>query len=151
MAYVLGPVRPHVKAVAETVGKKYNVSNVIGFGQRDRESDHPLGLALDFMVGNDNAKGDAVAADLRSNATAYGITYVIWEQQIWSTARAGEGWRRMADRGSNTANHMDHVHVSFSATPGSGVPKTSSGFGCVMLFLATTVGIASAVVEQLVR
>jgi hypothetical protein len=26
--------------------------------------------------------------------------------------RASEGWRYMEDRGSTTANHYDHVHVS---------------------------------------
>ncbi|MDQ1640746.1 MAG: hypothetical protein QOJ90_97, partial [Actinomycetota bacterium] len=26
--------------------------------------------------------------------------------------RSSEGWRPMADRGSTTANHYDHVHVS---------------------------------------
>jgi hypothetical protein len=25
---------------------------------------------------------------------------------------AGGGWRPMDDRGSSTANHMDHVHVT---------------------------------------
>jgi hypothetical protein len=26
--------------------------------------------------------------------------------------RSSEGWRYMSDRGSTTANHYDHVHVS---------------------------------------
>ncbi|MEP7157788.1 MAG: SH3 domain-containing protein, partial [Chloroflexota bacterium] len=35
-----------------------------------------------------------------------------WSQRIWSVQRSSEGWRPMADRGSTTANHYDHVHVS---------------------------------------
>ena len=31
---------------------------------------------------------------------------------IWSVERGGEGWRGMSDRGSTTANHYDHVHVT---------------------------------------
>jgi hypothetical protein len=37
---------------------------------------------------------------------------VIYAQKIWSVKRGGEGWRGMSDRGSVTANHYDHVHVS---------------------------------------
>jgi hypothetical protein len=45
------------------------------------------------------------------------ITYVNWDQRIWSVARAGDGWRRMSDLGSVTANHKDHVHISFRRVP----------------------------------
>jgi hypothetical protein len=37
---------------------------------------------------------------------------VIWSQHIWTVQRSSEGWRAMPDRGSTTANHYDHVHVS---------------------------------------
>jgi len=30
----------------------------------------------------------------------------------WGAIRSGEGWRYMPSRGSATANHYDHVHVS---------------------------------------
>jgi hypothetical protein len=42
----------------------------------------------------------------------HGVSYVIYSQRIWSVDRAGEGWRYMSDRGSSTANHYDHVHVT---------------------------------------
>jgi hypothetical protein len=41
------------------------------------------------------------------------IHYIVYRQHIWNIQRAAEGWRPMADRGSWTQNHMDHVHVSF--------------------------------------
>lgn len=39
------------------------------------------------------------------------VGYVIYQQQI-ASSREGWRWRDMEDRGSNTANHFDHVHVS---------------------------------------
>jgi hypothetical protein len=37
-----------------------------------------------------------------------GMKYVIWQQAILQS-KDGQ-WEPMADRGSPTANHMDHVH-----------------------------------------
>jgi hypothetical protein len=44
---------------------------------------------------------------------------VIYHQQIWTVQRSSEGWRSMSDRGSPTANHMDHVHVSVYGNSGT--------------------------------
>jgi hypothetical protein len=115
MAYALGAVKPWVKTAADEVGTRFSVSTIYGVGIRAGESDHPKGLALDFMVGTDAAKGDSIANFVQQNAGHYGVTYIIWKQHIWSTGRASEGWRQMSDRGSITANHFDHVHVSFAA------------------------------------
>lgn len=79
-------------------------------GVRGGSSNHGSGRALDIMV--TGSTGDAIANYVRANAGALGVTEVIWEQKIWTTQRAGEGWRRMSDRGSATANHYDHVHVT---------------------------------------
>ena len=49
---------------------------------------------------------------MRANYAALGVNYVIYSQQIWSVERGGEGWRGDVDRGSTTANHYDHVHVT---------------------------------------
>ena len=56
----------------------------------------------------------AMADYYRAHAAQYGISYIIFNQHIWSVARSSEGWRFMADRGSDTQNHKDHVHVSFN-------------------------------------
>ena len=53
------------------------------------------------------------------NNNALVIEYVIWDQRI----NSGSGWEGMEDRGGATANHEDHVHISFS---GSGSPQTSA-------------------------
>lgn len=77
----------------------------------DALPDHPSGRALDIMITN-SATGWAIANHLRQNAGRLGVSQIIFEQQIWTTQRAGEGWRWMSDRGGATANHYDHVHVT---------------------------------------
>ena len=80
--------------------------------------DHAHGKACDFMesVGGRMPSasamrhGDQVAQYAISNARRLGVSYVIWKQHIWNVR--GGGWRPMADRGSLTQNHYDHVHIS---------------------------------------
>ncbi|WP_024877189.1 hypothetical protein [Saccharomonospora piscinae] len=100
---------PHVAQVGHHVLDRFAVDSVGGRASRANASDHPAGLALDFMV--DPESGDAIAEYLIANQDDFGITYVIWEQRI----NSGSGWSVMEDRGSPTANHLDHVHVSFAA------------------------------------
>lgn len=102
-----GAVAP-VAQVGNHVLTKYDVDSVGGRAGRSGDSDHPSGLALDFMV--DPGTGDQVADYVLQNQDEFGVTYVIWQQQY----NDGSGWSPMEDRGSPTANHMDHVHVSFS-------------------------------------
>ncbi|CAN5127813.1 MAG: SH3 domain-containing protein [Nocardioidaceae bacterium] len=72
---------------------------------------HGSGQAVDAMV-SDSAQGDAVAAYVVQNASELGVSEILWAQQIWTAERSSEGWRPVEDRGSVTANHYDHVHVS---------------------------------------
>ena len=81
--------------------------------------EHPKGRACDFMVNahgqmptpEQQAHGQAIADWAVEHAEDLGIMYVIWRQEIWDIRR-NDGWRRMADRGSITENHYDHVHIS---------------------------------------
>ena len=84
--------------------------SVSRWGGRSGSGDHGAGKALDIMV--TGSAGDAIAAYVRANAGRLGVSYVIWAQRIWTVERSSEGWRSMSDRGSATANHYDHVHVS---------------------------------------
>jgi uncharacterized protein YgiM (DUF1202 family) len=79
--------------------------------------DHPSGRALDLMIPNyKSSSGEALGASVakwaRGNAKSLGIQYVIWDQRIWNIQRNGEGWRYMADRGGDSANHKNHVHIT---------------------------------------
>jgi hypothetical protein len=83
---------------------------VSSWGGRTGSGDHGAGLALDIMCSG--SLGDAIAAYVRAHAGELGVSEVIWSQHIWTVQRSSEGWRPMSDRGSTTANHYDHVHVS---------------------------------------
>ena len=87
------------------------VTSIGGLRSGSGAQDHGTGHALDLMTW-DKATGDRIAAYMQQHASELGITYMIWRQHIWSVQRADEGWRLMADRGSATANHYYHVHVS---------------------------------------
>ncbi|PFG17248.1 SH3 domain-containing protein [Propionicimonas paludicola] len=80
--------------------------------------DHPSGRAVDVMIPSyktNKALGDKVAQYLIDNAKKLHVNYVIWRQRSYSIERGS--WKKMDDRGGDTANHYDHVHVSFFQTP----------------------------------
>jgi hypothetical protein len=81
-------------------------------GIRGDGSEHASGQALDIMTSG--ARGQQIVAWLQANYSKLGIVELIYQQQIWTTQRASEGWRPMPDRGSTTANHYDHIHVLVS-------------------------------------
>lgn len=80
------------------------------YGTLRGDGEHAQGIAVDIMVSG--ARGWQVAEFVRQNYSALGVSYAIHARNIWSVQRAGEGWRGMEDRGSTTANHYDHVHVT---------------------------------------
>ncbi|TQM09947.1 hypothetical protein FB558_5725 [Pseudonocardia kunmingensis] len=108
-----GPVKPWVARAGGLLRCEFDIATVGGVAQRASASDHPRGLAVDFKT--DRATGDALAQCAVDNMRAYSIKYVIWRQRI----NHGNGWEPMEDRGSATANHVGHVHVSFHARTGS--------------------------------
>lgn len=66
------------------------------------KSEHPLGRACDITFGNQigqrpNAAqldaGWAVTNWMKDNADILGVEYLIWQGQIWSVRRDGDGWR----------------------------------------------------------
>jgi hypothetical protein len=110
-----GPVRSQAQAAANAVVS--NVSGAAGItigGTRASAADpggHPSGLALDYMVGSNTALGNAIVEYHIANWNALGVDYIIWRQRMLSSP--GGSWSGMSDRGSATANHMDHPHVNY--------------------------------------
>lgn len=98
-----------IAAVHEAVCANFPSITVYGT-LRGGGGDHGSGHAVDIMVSGD--MGRQVAEFVKANASAFNLNYVIYEQAIFSVERGGEGWRGMENRGSTTANHFDHVHVS---------------------------------------
>jgi hypothetical protein len=110
-----GNVAPQVRAAADRVVSEVPGADSITLGgTRASATDpngHPSGLALDYMVGSDAALGDAIVAFHVAHWDELGVEYVIWQQRILTSPTGA--WKAMADRGSATANHMDHPHVNY--------------------------------------
>jgi uncharacterized protein YraI len=87
-------------------------------GRRSSSGYHGSGRALDCMISNTTVGWEA-ANWVRANAKRLGVSEVIYQQKIWTVQRSSEGWRSMSDRGSPTANHMDHIHVSVYGNSGT--------------------------------
>lgn len=77
---------------------------------------HKNGRALDIMLtpGKESALGHRIANYLIAHAAMFKIDHIIFEQHIWTPS--APHWRKMADRGSVTANHFNHVHVAVVAS-----------------------------------
>ena len=105
---VASGVSPNIVKVHEAVCARFPEITIYGTFRGDGE--HSQGLAVDIMVSG--SRGYEVADFVRANYAALGVSYVIYSQRIWSVQRSGEGWRGMSSRGSATANHYDHVHVT---------------------------------------
>lgn len=97
-------------AVINEVKRSFPQLTDIGGYRAGDPGDHGTGHAVDVMCGTSD--GDALAAHLQGMAGTLHITYIIWKQRIWYPGRSG--WEPMEDRGSATANHYDHVHISVS-------------------------------------
>jgi LysM repeat protein len=110
-----GDVASQVQAAADRVVSEVSGAGSITIGgTRASATDpngHPSGLALDYMVMSDAALGDAIAEYHIAHWDELGVEYVIWQQRILTSPDGV--WKAMADRGSATANHMDHVHVNY--------------------------------------
>ena len=105
---VASGVSPNIVKVHNAVCAAF--PNISTYGTFRGDGEHAQGIAVDIMVSG--AEGYRVADFVRANAGALGVSYVIYAQRIWSVERGGEGWRGMSNRGSATANHYDHVHVT---------------------------------------
>lgn len=101
-------VSDNIKLVHAAVCAAFPDISVYGTFRGDGE--HAQGIAVDIMVSGE--EGYRVADFVREHYAELGVSYVIYSQRIWSVQRSSEGWRGMASRGSVTANHYDHVHVT---------------------------------------
>ena len=109
-------LKPNAAKTARAAVAKFPRIRTV-YGVRSGGGDHSTGRAVDLMIpsyksASGRRLGGDVAAWARANARSLGISYVIWDQRIWSVGRSREGWRRMAGRGSDSANHKNHVHIS---------------------------------------
>ena len=111
---------PHTKKMKVALAKKFGITNFSLSRAGDDDGTghgHNSGMAVDFMVYSDSAKGDQLAEYLTKHMDELGIYYIIWKQRFYMPQQNIYGpantWNIMPNRGGVTANHYDHVHVSF--------------------------------------
>ncbi|GGL41469.1 coiled-coil domain-containing protein [Planomonospora parontospora] len=110
-------ITDRTRNMREAIRKRFALPYAVGcYRPINDGGEHPLGRACDFMMSAGGAMpsaanlrlGDEIAAWAVKNKDKLGVKYVIWRQRI----NHGSGWRFMSDRGSVTANHYDHPHIS---------------------------------------
>ena len=110
-------LQPQAEAFRQEIAAKFGITNIGGYREGDPE-DHGKGLAVDVMVPTNSELGDQVAQYAIDNMDRAGISYIIWKQQFYMPVDNIYGpantWNQMPDRGGDTANHNDHVHISFN-------------------------------------
>jgi hypothetical protein len=113
-------ITARMRMVRDEVDRRFGPFPSIGCYRAESSGEHPLGRACDFMLSTGGVLPSAsrvklgydIAAWAQANASRLGIMYIIYRQRIWDIRMASSGWVAMADRGSITANHFDHVHIS---------------------------------------
>ena len=85
-----GGLTPNARALAQYITATYPGVRSIGGVRPDSRPDHPSGRALDIMIGSDMGLGDAINADIQSQAGRFGVEYTMWR----------------------VASHFDHIHVT---------------------------------------
>ena len=110
-------LQPKVAEYKEEVADKFGVTN-FSLYRPGSNDDHGKGLAVDFVVNDNTELGDQIANYATSDMESNDINYVIWKQRFYANYDNYYGpantWNLMPDRGGDTANHYDHVHVSFN-------------------------------------
>lgn len=110
-------LQPKAAVYKEEVADKFGVTN-FSLYRPGSNDDHGKGLAVDFVVNDNTELGDQIANYATSDMESNDINYVIWKQRFYANYDSYYGpantWNLMPDRGGDTANHYDHVHVSFN-------------------------------------
>ena len=111
---------PHTKKMKVALAKKFGITSFSLFREGDDDGTghgHNSGMAVDFMVPVNSAQGDQLAEYLTKHMDELGVYYIIWKQRFYMPQQNIYGpantWNIMPNRGGVTANHYDHVHVSF--------------------------------------
>lgn len=98
------------RAIAEEFPE---IKSIGGYRPYDPYPDHPSGKAIDIMIPNYKSSsgkqlGDEIVKYILDNQDFFGLDYMIWEQKTIDT---NGNTRPMEDRGDDTQNHFDHIHV----------------------------------------
>lgn len=113
------------------VYKEFPELETIGGWREDSLKWHPQGLALDFMIPDYKSEqgkklGDDIAKFLQDHSDEFGIDHIMWQHKMWLGGSSPDDWQMVDERGSDTANHLDHVHVA--VTDGGGYPTDATTY-----------------------
>ena len=123
-------LNPGADYLRTLIMKKWPEIKTIG-GRRSEDGygEHSSGNALDVMIPNyaspeGKAIGDAVLAFLQQNAAALQLDGAIWQQASFGYGGSLTAGKPMDSRGSDTQNHLDHLHVILGKGRGEGAAPT---------------------------
>ncbi len=128
----LGAMHPHACAMHEHLQEEFGGFFLSAGGQRNEPgSNHHNGQAIDYMMADlgevpsqemyDSAI--IVINHLIANSEELNISGILWDERKWAAGNDPVGeWgdeitRDAGGRGSNTQNHIDHIHVSVGPDP----------------------------------
>lgn len=104
-----------------------SIGTVGGRRSEDGMGEHSSGNAIDVMIPNYNTPdgkttGDAIASWVAKNRDPLGADGMIWRQTSFGYGGDWSSGTTMGDRGSDTQNHMDHLHIILGKGRGAGAP-----------------------------
>ncbi|AOT25127.1 tape measure protein [Mycobacterium phage Taheera] len=108
-----------------------SITSIGGRRSEDGYGEHSSGNALDIMIPNYSTPagkmlGDEVASWIAKNRDVLGADGMIWRQTSFGYGGDWSTGKGMSDRGSDTQNHMDHVHVILGKGRGAGAPAVQA-------------------------
>lgn len=119
--HCLNGALPGVDAFGQLLNQYYG-HHVYGIN-RTCDGDHGEGRALDWMIDGTSADGLALGNAITRWLTApddqgrpgamarrFGISYIIWNRQIWGVYNMSAGWRAY----TGPSPHIDHIHFTFT-------------------------------------
>lgn len=128
----LGKVTSATRSKAEEIweyahSKGFDLTRLWGMGGGD---EHGVGRAIDFMIlgkGLGKTVGLLIANYLWKHRKRFGLKWLIWDGEIWSTTPDKNGKERGRSAYHGKSDHSDHVHAFFGT--GAYVPPASGGGG----------------------
>lgn len=132
-------LNPGADWLRTTIMQQWSAIKTIG-GRRSEDGfgEHSSGNAIDVMIPGYNtadgkALGDQVASWVTKNKDALGADGMIWRQTSFGYGGDWTNGKAMPDRGSDTQNHMDHLHIILGKGRGAGAPSVDKPSSSISL------------------
>lgn len=114
------------------------ITSIGGKRSEDGYGEHSSGNAIDVMIpgystAEGKAMGDQIASWIKQNREALGVDGMIWRQTSFGYGSDWSAGKVMGDRGSDTQNHMDHLHVILGKGRGAGAASVDMPADSVQL------------------